>query len=39
MCAFGGISASGALAKTFRRGKQGRLTKFNCPGALDLRGN
>ena len=39
MCACGGLSASGALAGAFKVGECGGLTKFNCPGMLDLRGN
>ena len=37
MFAFCGLSASGALTSVFK-GIEG-LTKLNCPGILDLRGN
>ena len=39
MCACGGLGDSGALASAFKGGEPERLTKFNCPGMLDLRGN
>ena len=39
MYVFGGLGAIGALASDFKGGGQGGLTKFNCPGMLDLRGN
>ena len=39
MCACCELSASGALTSVFRGGERGGLTKFNCPGMLDLRGN
>ena len=31
-----GLSASGALTSVFKGGERGGLTKFNCPGMLDL---
>ena len=37
MCACCGLSASGALTSVFKGGERGGLTKFNCPGMLDLR--
>ena len=39
MCACCGLSAIGALASVFKGGERGELTKFNCPGIIDLRGN
>ena len=39
MCACGGLSASGALMNAFKGVERGGLTKFNCPGMLNLRGN
>ena len=39
MCACGGLGASGAMVSAFKGGECGWLTKFNCPGMLDLRGN
>ena len=39
MCACCGLSASGALTSVFKGGELGGLTRFNCPGMLDLRGN
>ena len=39
MCACCGLRASGALRSVFKDGECGGLTKFNCPGMLDLRGN
>ena len=39
MRACGDLGASGALASAFKSGERGKLTKFNCPGKLDLRGN
>ena len=39
MCASCGLSASGALTSVFKGCGRGGLTKFNCPGMLDLRGN
>ena len=39
MCACCGLSASGALTSVFEGGERGGLTKFNCPGILDLRWN
>ena len=34
-----GLSGSGALTSVFEGGERGGLTKFYCPGMLDLRGN
>ena len=39
MCASCGLGASGAFASAFKGGVCGGLTKFYCPGMLDLRGN
>ena len=39
MCSCCGLSASGVLASVFKGGERGGLTKFNCPGMLDLRKN
>ena len=39
MCACGGLGARGALTIVLKGGECGWLTKFNCPGMLDLRGN
>ena len=39
VCACGGLGASGALTIAFKGGECGGLTKFNCPGMLNLRGN
>ena len=39
MCSYGGLGASGALTSAFKGGECGGLTKFTCPGMLDLRGN
>ena len=39
MCACCGLSASGALTSVFKGSEREGLTKFNCPGMLDLRGN
>ena len=39
MCAGGGLVSSGTLASAFKDDERGGLTKFNCPGILDLRGN
>ena len=39
MCACGGLVGSGTLTIAFKDGECGGLTKFNCPGMLDLRGN
>ena len=39
LCACGGLGASGALASSFRGSEHGGLTKYNCPGMLDQRGN
>ena len=37
MCCCAGLGASGALTSAFKGGELGGLTKFNCPGMLDLR--
>ena len=39
MWACGGLGASGALASEFKCGERRGLTRFNCPGMFDLRGN
>ena len=39
MCACGGLGARGALTISFKGRECEGLTKFNCPGMLDLRGN
>ena len=39
ICACVGLDASGAIASAFKGGEPGGLTKFNCPGMLNLRGN
>ena len=39
MCACCGLNASGALTSVFKGGERGGLTKFKCPGRIDLRGN
>ena len=36
LCACGELGAIGALASAFKGGDYGGLTKFNCPGMLDL---
>ena len=39
MCACCGLGDSGVLTSVFKGGESGGLTKINCPGMLDLRGN